>query len=172
MKNGTKAWILFALTLIISAQFTFLGSFYTVNSYDLSTFNRSLIVISKQEYVYARVDVTIGLPVSVATGQPVHVTLIFPNGTQTNITADYRAQLVFPSNGNFFGNAAEGGMGVNISQDHPLDAEVVSNISSMNLSPNGTPVSGLYSSLYGIQVYWIEVVGQAEVTIQGFGFAF
>ena len=172
MKNSTKAWILFALVLIIAGQLTFLGSFYSVNTFDQLALNRTLVVMSKQEYVYARFDLDIGLSINAANGQTQPVMLIFSNGTRTNITSDYSSQLVFPSSGNYFGNSESGGLGVNISQSHPLDAEVVSNISSFDLSSNGTPFSSEFTSYYGIQVYWVEIIGQAEVTVQGYGLAF
>ena len=97
--------------------------------------------------------------------------LIFQNGTKVNVTTNgYNFELVFPRTGDYMGNAEEGGPDINVSQTQPIDIAIDTNES--NSFPLANPDIAFYSGYPGIDVYWIEIIGLAEVSVQGYGIAY
>jgi hypothetical protein len=165
LKNKTKAWILFALVLIIIGQLTFLNFFHSTQLLEGYASGTSFLVISKQEYAFARLDITL------SPGQVPPVTLLFQNGTKVNVTSNgYSFVLVFPRTGDYMGNAEVGGQDINVSQTQPIDVAIDANETNTILLNN--PNNGFYSAYPGIDVYWIEIIGYAEVSVQGYGIAY
>jgi len=164
MKNTTKAWILFALVLIIVGQLAFLNFFHSTQLLEGSAYGTSFVVISKQEYAFARLDVTL------TPSQVPPVTLLFQNGTKVNVSSNaYSFVLVLPRTGDYMGNAEVGGQDINVSQTQPIDVAIDANETNTILLNNP---SEFYSGYYGINVYWIEIIGYAEISVQGYAIAY
>ena len=163
-----KLWVLLALIIIVSSQVAVLSSFHSL---DVNTWagDSTTVVISKAAYAHLRVEIDISAQVD----KQSNTTLIFPNGTSTNIPAmtHYKFSVILPSTGSNTGSFALQTEGINISNNHPIDVEFVSNNSTTfqhALSQYQT-YPGLSS---GISVYWFLVKGNAHVSIQGYGAAF
>ncbi|MGD0450839.1 MAG: hypothetical protein ABSA79_07295 [Candidatus Bathyarchaeia archaeon] len=163
-----KLWLLLALIVILTAQVAVVASFRTINV-DAYANGLTAVVISKASYANLRVEIDI-IP-QVYNGQS-NTTLIFPNGTQTEIpaVAHYKFSVKLSSNGPSYGSFAIQGLGINLSDNHPIDAEFVSNstdfqrLLSLNQFPETFP--GFDSR---ISVYWFLIEGNAQVSVQGYG---
>lgn len=163
-----KLWLLLALIIIVASQVAVLSSFHSINANTWAG-DSTAVVISKAAYAHLRVEIDIFA--QVIDGQS-NTTLIFPNGTSTNIPAmaHYKFSVILPSTGSNTGSFALQTEGINISNNHPIDVEFVSNSSTtfqQGLSHFQT-YPGLSS---GISVYWFLVQGSAQVSIRGYGVA-
>ena len=163
-----KLWVLLALVVIVASQVAVLSSFQSINTHTWAN-SSTVVVISKAAYAHLRVEIDINPQVS--NGQS-NTTLIFPNGTTTNIPAvmHYKFSVILPSTGPIAGSFASQTEGINISNNHPIDVEFVPNSNTFQqvLSQYQT-----YSGFsLGISVYWFLVQGNAQVSIQGYGVAF
>lgn len=166
-----KLWLLLALIVILAVQVAVVASFHTidVNAYANGP---TAVVISKAAYSSLRVEIDI-IP-QVYNGQS-NTTLIFPNGTQTEIpaVAHYKFSVKLSSSGPSYGSFAIQSLGINLSDNHPIDAEFVSNSTGLTqlLAFNQFPETypGLDSR---ISVYWFLIQGNAQVSIQGYGVGF
>jgi hypothetical protein len=163
-----KLWLLLALIIIVASQVAVLSSFHSFNANTWAG-DSTAVVISKAAYAHLRVEIDI-FP-QVINGQS-NTTLIFPNGTSTNIPAmtHYKFSVILPSTGSNTGNFALQTEGINISNNHPIDVEFVSNSSTtvQQVLSHFQTYPGLSS---GISVYWFLVQGNAQVSIQGYGVA-
>jgi hypothetical protein len=172
-----KIWLLFALTVIIVTQVTFLSSFHSSNTHGYVS-GTSAVVLSKMKYAYARFSIHILITYS-------PVTLTFPNGTQQEITDhSYMMEVFLPRTGDFMGNYVTGEILTRIpnsstdssdslptlflSPKHPVDMDVVQNISPDFLSWYGNPN---YDYYHKIDVFWFEIQGEANIVITGEGLA-
>jgi hypothetical protein len=165
-----KLWVLLALIIIVASQVAVLSSFHSFNANTWAG-DSTAVVISKAAYAHLRVEIDI-IP-QVINGQS-NTTLIFPNGTSTKIPAEmhYKFSVILPSTGPNAGSFALQTEGINISNNHPIDVEFISNssttfqqvLSQYQTSPGFS--SGIFS------VYWFLVKGNAQVSIQGYGVAF
>jgi hypothetical protein len=171
-----KIWLIFALTVIIVAQVTFLSSFHSSNTHGYVS-GTSAVVLSKMKYAYARFSIHISITYS-------PVTLTFPNGTQQEITERYYMEVFLPRTGDFLGNFVTGTHltttpnsptdsldslpRISLSPKHPIDMDVVQNIPSNFLSWYGNPN---YDRDNKIDVFWFTIEGEADVFITGSGVA-
>lgn len=159
-----KVWLLVVLVVIVAVQATFLSSFHSINMNTYTTGSNSAVIVSKANYVFLRVQIDIYPQISEGQSQTM---LLFPNGTQTKISSFFRILVIMPITGYFLGSFAAGSEGVNISDDHPIDAEVVSNVTSnflsYGLSPPYVPNE--------VSVYGFIIQGYAQITITGYGVA-
>lgn len=74
-----KIWIMFSLTVIIAAQFTFMSSFHSTSASSY-VFGTSAVVVSKMKYAYARATI------NMLTTFNTNVTITFSNGTQLELS--------------------------------------------------------------------------------------
>jgi hypothetical protein len=172
-----KIWLIFALTVIIVAQVTFLSSFHSSNTHCYVS-DTSAVVLSKMKYAYARFSIHVSITYS-------PVTLTFPNGTQQEISDhSYMMEVFLPRTGDFMGNYATGEIltripnsptdsadslpTLSLSSKHPIDMDVVQNISRDFLSWYGNPN---YDYYHKIDVFWFEIQGEANIVITGSGLA-
>ena len=164
-----KLWLLLILVVIVSSQVAVLSSFHSVNV-DTWANSSTGVIISKASYVSLRVEIDI-FP-QIYNGQS-NTTLIFPNGTQTEIPAveDYKFSVILPNSGPTTGSFSIQFDGVNISDKHPVDAEFLSNTTGFEniLSQYQLNDQQINSSL---SVYWFLIQGNARVSIQGYGVGF
>jgi len=135
-----KIWLLFALAVIIAAQVTFISSFRSTSVTSEVT-GTSAVLVSNMKYAYVRVSIHIILPDPVSS-----VLLEFPNGTRKEITDySYRIDVFLPRSGDFLGDYQAGTWlgarptypmfsgdypSLRLSRDHPIDVDVVPNVSS------------------------------------------
>ena len=152
----------------MASQVAVLYSFHSFNANTWAV-DSTTVVISKAAYAHLRVEIDI-IP-QVFNGQT-NTTLIFPNGTSTRIPAveHYKFSIILPSTGQFAGSFGLQTEGINISDNHPIDVEFISN--------NSTTLQQVLSQFQtypgfssGISVYWFLVQGNAQVSIQGYGVA-
>ena len=163
-----KLWLLLALIIIVASQVAVLSSFHSINANTWAGYSTT-VVISKAAYAHLRVEIDI-FPQII--NEQSNTTLTFPNGTSTKIPAmtHYKFSVILPSTGSNTGSFALQTEGINISNNHPIDVEFVSNSSTtfqQGLSHFQT-YPGLSS---GISVYWFLVQGNAQVSIRGYGVA-
>jgi hypothetical protein len=123
----------------------------------------SVIIIAKEDYVYARVLITIQ-PDSGYAGNV--VTMTFPNGTTIAITGPHTEAIVLPNTIYYsFSSVAAGGQGFSVSSGHPLDV-------SLQSGQNATDFL-LYGSsqvpIEGIHVFSLLINGTATVEVQELG---
>ena len=173
-----KIWLIFALVVILVTQLTLLSSFYSSKTHGYVS-DTSAVVLSKMKYAYAR------FTVHILVNYKSSATLIFPNGTQQEITDDYVMEVFLPRTGDFMGNDPIGTIitttpnsptdtdleslpQISLSSKHPVDAAVVQHIPSNFLSWYDDPKYGFYDK---IDVFWFEIQGQANIFISGTGLA-
>ena len=163
-----KLWLLFALIVIVASQVALLSSFQSINTNTWAN-GSTTVVISKAAYARLRVEIDI-IP-QVLMGQS-NTTLIFPNGTQIEIpaVAHYKFPVILPSNGPSLGSFMIQLEGINISDNHPIDIEFLSN-STVFQNPYSR-IDWKAPPYSRISVYWFTVQGNAMVNIQGYGARF
>ncbi len=161
-----KLWLLLALIIIVSSQVAVLSSFHSL---DVNTWagDSTTVVISKAANAHLRVEIDIFAQVI---NRQSNTTLIFPNGTSTNVPAmtHYKFSVILPRTGSNTGSFALQTEGINISNNHPIDVEFVSN-SSTTFQQVLSQYQTYTGSSVGISVYWFLVQGNAQVSIQGYG---
>ena len=164
-----KLWLLFALVVIVASQVAVLSSFHSINYYTWAN-GPTAVVISKAAYAQLRVEIDI-IP-QVNNGLS-NTTLIFPNGTQIEIpaVAHYKFSVILPSSGPSPGSFGIQFEGINISDNHPIDVEFLSNSTAFQsvLSQYQLNDQQIFSRF---SVYWFLVQGNAMVSIQGYGVGF
>jgi hypothetical protein len=156
-----KIWLLVALTIVIGVQLIAVSEFYSISKEGFAT-NVSVVDISKQKYMYARITIVV-----VANTNVTYV--VFANGTQVAVQPFQTYSFTFnlPRTGDIFGNAAASADGISVSQSQPIDATVLSNYSSTQASLDTSPLTGIPN----IDVYLLTITGFADVTINGYGWA-
>jgi hypothetical protein len=163
-----KLWLLFALVVIVASQVAVLSSFNSINTNTWAN-GSTAVVISKADYAHLRVEIDI-VP-QVFMGQS-NTTLIFPNGTQIEIPAvdHYKFSVILPSSGPSPASFEIQSEGINISDNHPIDVEFLSN--STNFQSLYSRIDWSFSPYSRISVYWFIIQGNAMVSIQGYGAGF
>ena len=99
-----------------------------------------------------------------------NTTLIFPNNTQIEIPAHYKFSVILPSSGPSPGSFGIQLEGINISDNHPIDVEFLSN-STVFQNPYFS-IDWKAPPYSRVSVYWFTVQGNAIVSIQGYGAGF
>ncbi len=160
-----KLWLLFAMVVIVASQVAILSSFHSVNA-NTWVNGSTVVVISKINYANLRVEIDIMPQVLMGQSQ---TSLIFQNGTQIAISAEphYKFSVTLPSTGwssGIFGIQSEG---INISNNHPIDVQFLSN--STIFQEINSRIDWTVPPYSAISVYWFIVQGNAQVTIQGYG---
>ena len=164
-----KAWMIFLLVLIISAQFFVLSSFHEVDAGGF-TYNVSVITIAKFDYVGASFVLTVSPGISALNGSVTAVSLLMPNGTHVSVrTSPYSFTLVLHRSGDFWGNGGVSGP-AGVSESNPMNVSISANVSNATQyeASMGTAAS---STLPGLQYYFVVVYGDASVSVNGFGVA-
>jgi hypothetical protein len=163
-----KLWLLFALVVIVASQVAVLSSFHSINTNTWAN-GSTAVVISKADYAHLRVEIDITHQVFM--GQS-NITLIFPNGTQIEIPAvdHYKFSVILPSSGPSPGSFGIQSEGINISDNHPIDVEFLSN--STDFQSLYSRIDWSFSPYSRISVYWFIIQGNAMVSVQGYGAGF
>ena len=170
-----KIWLIFALTVIIMAQITFIFSFQSTRASSTVT-GTSAVVVSKMNYAYLRASIHIH-----RSRFGSEVTLIFPNGTQQEITGSiYTLEVFLPRSGDFLGDhdlktvygahinysSLFDGQLLSLSRDHPIDVDIVPNVSDDFLSWYTLPYTDDYRY---VDIYWFKIQGDADVDVSVYG---
>lgn len=159
-----KLWVLLALVVIVASQVAVLSSFQSINT-NTPASGSTAVVISKASYASLRVEISI-------ISQSKTTTLIFPNGTQIEIPAvnHYKFSVILPSSGPSIGSFSSQLEGSNISDNHPIDVEFLSN--STVFQNSYYSIDWKAQPYSRISVYWFTLQGNAMVSIQGYGARF
>ena len=158
-----KALILLALAIILVVQWSFLLSVKsdTVSS---SAFGTSAVIVSKAPYMYMRAQITV-IPILPNNAT---VTIIFSNGTQIDVKDSYRFDFILPkSDKTMRSNVITPGLGVDLTDSHPIDVSVVTNVTE-NFFTYGI-YGGGQQYINNFDVSWFKLQGTADVVINGFG---
>jgi len=163
-----KLWLLLALVILVASQVAVLSSFHSINTNTWAN-GSTVVVISKADYAHLRVEIDITHQVFM--GQS-NTTLIFPNGTQIEIpaVAQYKFSVILPSSGPSPGSFGIQSEGINISDNHPIDVEFLSN--STDFQSLYSRIDWSFSPYSRISVYWFIIQGNAMVSVQGYGAGF
>jgi hypothetical protein len=161
-----KVWLLVTIIVIATIQATLLSSFHSINLNTYTIGPSSAVVVSKAAYTFLRVQIDIYPQILQGQSQTV---LVFPNGTEIEVTSFYRIFVIMPITSYAPSSFAVGAEGINLSDSHPIDVEVVSNVTSSFLSHGLTP-PWLFS-YNEISVYWFIIQGSAQISITGYGMA-
>ncbi|MCW4016094.1 MAG: hypothetical protein NWF06_06975 [Candidatus Bathyarchaeota archaeon] len=168
-----KVWLLFVLTVIIAAQLTFTSAFHSASEHCYVS-GTSGVFVSKLNYASMRATIYISLSYKSAP-----VLLIFPNGTQIEITDNYTLDLFLPRSGDVLGSYSTGtALGISpasgdyqmlsLSHNHPIDVDVVTLPSSFLPWLD----DGIFPEYFeNIDVYWFKIQGEANIHIDGYGMA-
>ncbi|WGM89250.1 MAG: hypothetical protein IAX21_07570 [Candidatus Bathyarchaeota archaeon] len=170
-----KIWIIFTLTVIIVAQVAFISSFHSVSEHSYVS-DTSAVIISKLNYATLRTTIHISLKHGLA--EP-SVFLIFPNGTQIEINDDYTLDVFLPRSGDLFGSYSTGTMlglsdnsdgylTLRLSHKSPIDIDVISLPSDFLLWLTDDKLTR-YSDY--VDIYWFKIQGEANIHINGHGWA-
>ncbi len=165
-----KLWLLLTLVVIVACQVAVLSSFHSINTNTWAN-GYTAVVISKAAYAHLRVEIYINPYVFMGQSQ---TTLIFPNGTQTEIPAgtDYKFSVILPSSGPAPGSFAIQSTGIDISDSHPIDVEFLSNSTDFQHFQHFQQILSQYQTTSQIDsrisVYWFLVQGNAQVSIKGY----
>ena len=152
-----KSWLLFTLLLAVAILVSLIFSFHSVSAFaDLNSSNESAVVISKATYVSLRAEIYIS-PFPNST-----LTLLFPDGSQKTVTTYYNFEVFLPNTAEPIRYLPTGPQNIYISNEHPIDAQVIPNIT------NDT-ISNLNGSFSKVSVYWFEIQGNGSVSISVFG---
>ena len=160
-----KVWILLIIAIIISTQASFLSSFHrsTIGTDSLDDYNAhgtSAVIVAKTHYLSLRIQFFIQ-------AKPGETALIiFPNGTQKNVTSSYQFEVFLGKTESSAGSYAVVNLLANIpiSDNNPVDAVIKANVSedffNFDLTPNSP------GKVVG---YWFKVQGNARVRVSYFG---
>lgn len=156
-----KAWLLLLLAIIMSVQLTVLSSFSEVSDSG-SVSGTSAVVVGKTNYVSLRVTFAVF-------SDPGYTALIiFPNGTQIEVTSVHVFEVFLPKTEPIHGpgilSMSKASEGVFVTDQKPIDVAVVSNVSEgfftykVGPDPNGEVI-----------FYWFKIQGNARVTVSAYG---
>jgi hypothetical protein len=175
-----KSLIIFLLIVILAAQWVILSSFQSTLAVSHEAGKRAVLA-SKINYMSMRATITI-YPRITPDSEPVLVT--FSNGSQLEITEKYSTQVFLPKSGNtnddFQFNTIlnvermgeEKLVEMTLSNDNPIDVDVVPDVSDDFLSWYYEPFHPDLDVQDEIDVYLLMVEGDATVSISGYGAPF
>ncbi len=121
----------------------------------------SVIIIAKEDYVYARALITIQ-----PDGLNQSVSVTFPNGTSTTIEGLRTESIVLPNTIYYtFVDVGTSGEGYSVYGNHPLDVTFLSGQNATNfLTYNSSLVPAK-----GIHVFYLVIDGSAMVSVRVLG---
>jgi hypothetical protein len=157
-----KIRTLLVLLLILALILPLLSSFY-FTQFNGDTFQtqggvNSVLLITKEAYIYARVQVTI----SPQPGSTVPVILTFENGTTLAVVGSHTYTFILPNSVTFsLVRAGTGGPGFSLSTATPIAGAV--------LNANDTYGYTGYSGMTGIDAFYIQITGFASVNVDAMG---
>jgi len=166
--------------VILAAQWVFLSSFQSTIAV-LHESGKRAVVASKINYMSMRATITI-YPRATPDAEPVLVT--FSNGSQLEITEKYSKQVFLPKSGstnwdfhfsiflNLMAKPEHEYVQMTLSNDNPIDVDVVPDVSDDFLSWYYEPIHPDLDVQDEIDLYWLIVEGDATVSISGYGAPF
>jgi hypothetical protein len=130
-------------------------------SYETGPSGSSVLVIAKEDYVYARVLVTIQ-----PNGLNQSVSVTFPNGTSTTIQGSHTESIVLPNTIYYTSeDVGTSGEGYSVYGNHPLD---VSFLSGQNAT-DFLMFNAILVPFKGIHVFYFVIDGPAMVSVRALG---
>ena len=130
-------------------------------SYQAPESGSSVIIIAKEDYVYARVLITIQ-----PNGLNQSASVTFPNGTSTTIQGSHTESIVLPNTIYYtFEDVGTSGEGYSVYGNHPLDVSFLSGQNATNfLTFNASLVPAK-----GIHVFYLVIDGAVMVSVRALG---
>lgn len=161
-----RGLLLLLLLLAILIPLTSLFQSASVPEFGYSGIGNSVVVVAKENYVYARVQITVqpfvnGTNLMVYGGGIQPALFTFPNGTSVTVTKPTTFTIIL-SNEAFIGQASSAsGPGYDISPGSPLSVQVLSN---QNATSNS-----IIGGMPGISIFQYTLSGDYELSVQAFG---
>jgi hypothetical protein len=154
--------VVLVLLLIIAFILPILSSFYFTqfsgSTYQLQPGDNSILLITKQAYIYARVQVTI----TPQTGSSVPVTVTLQNGTTMTVEDTRTYTFILPNTVTLsLVRAGTSGPGFSLTAATPLAGAV--------LNGNDTYDYKGYLGLQGIDTFYLQIKGYAQVDVAAMG---
>lgn len=153
---------LLVLLLILALLVPVLSSFYFTQfsgaTYQSQSGGNSILLITKEAYIYARVQVTI-VPDQ---GNAVPVTITLENGTTLTVNGTRTYSFVLPNSVTFsLVRAGTGGPGFSLTPATPIAGAVL----------NGNDTYGYtgYLGMVGIDAFYLQIKGFAQVSVSVMG---
>lgn len=153
-----RLFLVLVLILILVAPAFALFHTPPPSTYQSPASGSSVVVIAREDYIYARVILTIQ-----PDGQNQTATLTFPNATAVTITNRQTETIVLP-NTIYFSTYDTGiyGDGYHVYGNQPLDVSLLTGENATNfLTSYSGPVP-----LQGIRLYYVAVDGEAMISTQ------
>jgi hypothetical protein len=126
---------------------------------------QNVVVVAKEEYVFARVVITVQPLANVSnvqtSGGPLPTpSITFPNGTTRQVPATTTFILTLPNSASFPLQYSASGPGFQVSPGTPVSAQILSGENS---------TLGVNLQVPGIQVYQYILTGDAEISVHVLG---
>jgi hypothetical protein len=153
---------LLVLVIILIVIAPTLSLFETSPPSDYQTLSgNSVIVVAKEDYVYARVLITIQPDFGLG-GNP--VTLTYPNGTISTVTGARTESIAFPNTEYYtFSSNGAGGPGYVVSSAHPLYVALLTGQNATEFLEDEN------SDFQGVSVFHVLINGTASFELQELG---
>jgi len=130
--------------------------------YQTGNSGTSVLVIAKEDYVYARVLITIQ-----PDGVNQSASVTFPNGTSTTIQGVTRTETIVLTNTIYytFEDVGTSGEGYSVYGNHPLDASVLTGQNATDF----LTYNAILVPIKGIHVFYLVINGAAMVSVRVLG---
>lgn len=170
MKIRTVLVLLLILALVLPASYSFYSTQFSGFAYQTGKSTPSVLVILKEAYILARVEVTIdpqvGVQVKLQNGTIVTLSpsasVQFENGTTRTLTSPETFSFILPNTVTFsLERVGTSGPGFNVDPSNPIAGAV--------LTGNDTQDIEGWQGLGGIDTFYIQVTGYAQISVTALG---
>ena len=170
MKIRTVLVLLLILALVLPASYSFYPTQFSGFAYQTGTSTPSVVVVLKEAYILARVEVTIdpqlnvqarlqnGTMVTLSPSASVH----FENGTSRTLTSTETFSFILPNTVTFsLERVGTSGPGFSVDPSNPIAGAV--------LTGNDTQDVAGWQGISGIDTFYFQVTGYAQVSVTAVG---
>lgn len=169
MRVRTVLVLLLILALLLPVSYSFYSTQFSGFAYPTAGSTPSIVIVLKESYVLARVQITVdpqvGVQARLRNGTYVTLspsaTVQFENGTTKTLTSAETFSFVLPNTVTFsLERTATSGPGFSIDPSNPIAGAV--------LTGNNTQIGGLLG-ISGIDTFYLVVSGYAQITVFALG---
>jgi hypothetical protein len=170
LKVRTVLVLLLILALVLPVSFSFYSTQFSGFAYPTGESTSSVVVVLKESYVLARVQVTVdpqvGVQVRLQNGTTVTLSpsasVRFENGTTRTLTSPETFSFILPNTVTFsLERAGTSGPGFSLDPSTPIAGGV--------LTGNDTQDIEGWQGLSGIDTFYFQVTGYAQISVTALG---
>ena len=160
MRGRNLLALLLLLVMLFAVQWQF-SNFTPGTTYVTYGTGTSVLVVAKENYVYARLQIEVQAFTSSFNGTQLQpVTLTFPNGTRVQITGIEEFNIVLTNSVYYtFSSVGESGPGYSVSSNEPFNVGFLTGQNATNAS------SFAPTGIQGIDVYQYVLTGAASLQV-------